>query len=327
LLAYVPFYFDGNYPGGGARLIVDAIAAEHVLIAIALQAWAQRCRLPAWGLSRSLCAIASIMLAGFALRASHQHALLRDRDGGRPLYDPTLVAASVPDTGLLFVGGDHAFNLAYDPSVQAPAQGRWVARARGDDRDRLLWERLGRPAAWRFRMDPWSKPPTEAQIARWEPNVDDPGAWRFEAEAEWPPLGQRGGYVVPTWLSPDSCVSSGVALALVRTGQEPACVTLEVPWPAKQAWDVRATLVADETASVQAWIDSGDGRRDWVLPDRIDARQWPDSSRSPDGRWCLGLPPLRVNAGEKSGRMTVCSRQSWLAVDVIRLTVPTPQYH
>ncbi|MBI5535479.1 MAG: hypothetical protein HY898_22305 [Deltaproteobacteria bacterium] len=327
LVAYVPFYFDGSYPGGGARLIIDAIAAEHVLIAIALHAWAQRSKLQALGMSRALGTIAAVMLAGFALRASHQHALLRDRDGGKPLYEPALVAASTPGTGLLFVGNDHAFNLAYDPSVRDASKGRWVARARGDDRDRLLWERLGRPAAWRFHMDPWSRPPTDARIDRWAPTSQQAGIWLFEAEAEWPPLAQNGGYAVPTWLSPGSCVSSGVALALVRTGEEPACVTVEVPWPSPQAWDVRLALVVDGTVSVQAWLQAGGGRQGWTLPESIDPVAWPGSARSPEGRWCIGLPALRVNAGEKSGQITVCSRQRWIALDAVRLTIPTPQYH
>jgi len=31
MLAYVPFYFDGSYPGGGARLFADVLPLEHVL--------------------------------------------------------------------------------------------------------------------------------------------------------------------------------------------------------------------------------------------------------------------------------------------------------
>ncbi|MGC4064265.1 MAG: hypothetical protein QM784_06390 [Polyangiaceae bacterium] len=33
IVAYVPFYFDGSYPGGGARFYADVIPLEHALIA------------------------------------------------------------------------------------------------------------------------------------------------------------------------------------------------------------------------------------------------------------------------------------------------------
>jgi hypothetical protein len=161
----------------------------------------------------------------------------------------------------------------------------------------------------------------------WRPKAGDSSEWTFEAEAEWPPLTQHGGYSVPTWLSPDSCVSSGVALALVRTGQDPACVTLEVPWPSKRIWDVHVRLVVDDAVSVQAWIDTNDRRHDWVLPASIEPRAWPGSAKSPDGRSCIDLPALSVNASDDSGRLTVCSHQNWLAVDVVRLIAPTLQYH
>ncbi len=35
VLGYAFFYFDGNYPGGGARLFVDVMPLEHVLLGVA----------------------------------------------------------------------------------------------------------------------------------------------------------------------------------------------------------------------------------------------------------------------------------------------------
>ncbi|MDF2697441.1 MAG: hypothetical protein K0S65_5824, partial [Labilithrix sp.] len=34
VLAYVPFYFDGDYPGGGARFFADVLPVEHALVMI-----------------------------------------------------------------------------------------------------------------------------------------------------------------------------------------------------------------------------------------------------------------------------------------------------
>ncbi len=36
VLAYAPFYFDGDYPGGGARFFADILPLEHVLVGLAL---------------------------------------------------------------------------------------------------------------------------------------------------------------------------------------------------------------------------------------------------------------------------------------------------
>jgi len=326
-LLYVPFYFDGSYPGGGARLLADALPAEHVLLAVALQGWSMRCIEPSRGFARSATAIAAIMLLGFSLRASHQHELLRSRDGGRPLFEPSIVAASMPPTGLLFVGNDHAFNLAHDPSIHRADQGRFVARARGDDRDRLLWLRLGQPPAWRYFSDPWGDPSSAARVARWQPSSLAMDAWRFEAEAEWPPIAQRGGYAAPTWMSPDSCVSSGIALGLVRTSHDVACVTLELPWPDARAWLVNPSLVIDQRASVHVSMKDAGGIVTWDLPEPVDARRWPGARSSPDGRWCVPLGPRKVSGSDHAGRLTVCSRESWVGVDVVVLTIPTPQYH
>ncbi|WP_199693385.1 hypothetical protein, partial [Sorangium cellulosum] len=42
IAAYAPFYFDGNYPGGGARLFADVLPIEHVLAAMAALAIVER---------------------------------------------------------------------------------------------------------------------------------------------------------------------------------------------------------------------------------------------------------------------------------------------
>ena len=42
VIAYAPFYFDGNYPAGGARLLSDVLAVEHVLALVGTVALAAR---------------------------------------------------------------------------------------------------------------------------------------------------------------------------------------------------------------------------------------------------------------------------------------------
>src|SRR5690606_28952141 len=88
VVGYAVFYFDGNYPGGGARLFADILVFEHVLLAAALARF---------GFGRWL---VPSMLLGFALHTSHGHAQLSERDGGRPMYEPVLVPG---DTELLFM--------------------------------------------------------------------------------------------------------------------------------------------------------------------------------------------------------------------------------
>jgi hypothetical protein len=326
VLAYVPFYFDASYPGGGARLLVDALPAEHVLIAAALARWGGRAAAHGAPSALVACATAAVMLAGFALRGSHQHALLRERDGGRPLYDPALVAASTAPRSLVFVDGDHAFNLGHDPSSRSAQQGRVVARARGDDRDRLLWQRLGQPPAWRFRLDPWGPAPAAAHLEPWSAPAQA-GAWRFEAEAEWPPLAQHGGYALAAWLSPSSCVSSGIALGLVRTGPQQACVTVEVPWPGEQPWQVVPSLVLAGPARVQLQLETGSDVLRWPLPERLEPASWPGAERAPDGRWCVPMPGVEARGTCGAGRLTLCSLEEWVALDAVVLRDTSSQYH
>jgi hypothetical protein len=193
-LVYVPFYFDGNYPGGGARFLCEAIPFCQILVARAA------CDLRVGWLAPP------IALAGFALHARHGHEELSQREGGRPMFEPAVVAGAGVTRGLLFVDTDHGFNLGHDPQVESAQTGLLVARARDDAHDRELYERLGRPATYRYAYDFHGRFPPHLV-----PYVPPPST-RFEAEAEWPALLRRGS-AYPIHVP---CASHGKALRLLR---------------------------------------------------------------------------------------------------------------
>jgi hypothetical protein len=212
VIAYAAFYFDGSYPGGGARLFAEVLPLEHVLLALgALELRLARFLVPS-------------ALAGFALHGVFGHLALRDREGGRPMFEPRVVAEAGVRRGLVFVDTDHGFALGHDPSVVDPWQRPLVARKRGDAHDLLLWESFGRPPTYEYRFDPGSSTSRGAIVPY---SLSELGLLRFEAEAEWPPLLVAGGSAYPDH-HPNACVSGGRGLRLERTGDRPVDVEVEV---------------------------------------------------------------------------------------------------
>ena len=195
ICAYAPFYFDGSFPGGGARLFADVLPLEHVLLAIAVV----RLRWTAFALPLSL--------AGFALHGSFSHRALAEREGGRPMFEARELSRAGVDHGLVFVDTDHGFNLGHDPGQLDAQHGFVVARYEHDAHDWLLWNRLARPPSYRYQYSP-SANGASAELVPYLPAND---RMRFEAEAEWPPLAVHGG-----WIEPDfaACASGGRGLAL-----------------------------------------------------------------------------------------------------------------
>ena len=231
VLVYVPFYFDGNYPGGGARLLADVLPVEHALVAIAVAQLARGGDPRRY--VRGAFAVLSVMFAGFAVHAVFGHVQLADRDGGRPMYEPDLVARSVT-AGLVFVDTDHAFGLGHDPDARIK-NGIVVARLHNDDRDRLLFDRLDHPPTflYKFEVPPAASgqgaPPATPVVVPWAPPALA-DTLRFEAEAEWPVLSQSGGFAVPVFG--DVCASGSRVLALTPTplaGHASATITVPVP--------------------------------------------------------------------------------------------------
>jgi hypothetical protein len=193
MLAYAAFYYDGNYPGGGGRMFADVLPLEHVLLA-----WG----VVHFGASRWLL---GALLCGFALSGAHQHQLLEQREGGRPMFEASTLQARDQDVELVFMDTDHGFNLAFDP--ERPTR---FARLRGDAHDRALWEHLGRPEARVYVFDvSGSRPPT---LMPFVPSAH----WRYEAESSWPTLRIVGGWAEPRHDA-HPCVSAGKHLLLHPT--------------------------------------------------------------------------------------------------------------
>ncbi len=201
ILCYAPFYFDGNYPGGGARFFADILPVEHSLLALATASILRQI-----SLFRRASVVVALALAGFGVHAAFEHKALAERDGGHPLYDPE--EGRNVGKGILFFDTDHGFDLAYDPYVDEN-KGFLAARLRGDDHDRLLVERLERPQAHIYRQDA-KRSSVQGWTAKAGGNHD---LWHFEAEAEWPPLVQASGWVEPAWAS-NSCATDGRVLTL-----------------------------------------------------------------------------------------------------------------
>ena len=205
MLAYAPFYFDGSYPGGGTRLFADLLPLEHVLLALALV----RLGWSAFALP--------VSLLGFAVHASFAHRSLAEREGGRPMFEASVLERAGVAHGLVFVSTDHGFNLGHDPGQLDAQHHLVIARESHDGHDHLLWEQLGRPPSYRY-VYPASEPRAEATLSPYLP----PPNPRFEGEAEWPPLAAG-----PGWAHPDffPCASGGRGL---RLEPSPALATVSI---------------------------------------------------------------------------------------------------
>jgi hypothetical protein len=225
--AYVPFYFDGNYPGGGARFFADALPLEHVLLASMLvRLRVARVAVP-------------LSLAGFALHTSFDHRALALREGGLPMFEPRVLASQGISRGLVLVGTDHGFNLGHAPGERDASRGVVVARNRGDAHDLLLWEALGRPQAFDYVFSAMGALVTPRAF----PLRDAP--FRFEAEAEWPPLVVTGGSAFPDF---PACASARRALALRPAHGSAMRARLEVTAPRATRYRIGTGWVAPRGA-------------------------------------------------------------------------------
>jgi hypothetical protein len=240
VVAYAGFYFDGNYPGGGARMFADVLPLEHLLLA-----WlfvhvehrsAYQCAetapkkhpsgvraffgapfalvcapLGALGVRfvaaiKLIAALAKPRLAlplvtlGFAVRTSFDHAELAERDGGSPMYDAALVAGSAPPNALVFVSSDHGYALGHAPRGEGPL----VVREKHDALDFAAWQEAGKPPAFRYHFD-FASAGAVPELVAFLPKATT----RFELENQWPPLALDG--VARRSFEP-RCAADGVTL-------------------------------------------------------------------------------------------------------------------
>ncbi|HWL85761.1 MAG TPA: hypothetical protein VNO21_08160, partial [Polyangiaceae bacterium] len=168
---------------------------------------------------------------GFALHGAHGHRALAERDGGRPMYEPDLVREANADQGLLFFDTDHGFNLAYDPTLTA-SHGILAVRRRNDDGDRILYDLLGHPGSHVYKFAPVGN--GRSIVETWNPVGVATDTYRFEAEVEWPPFAQGGGYAEPIFAS-DAGASADRVLELTPTDPHEAWVEIELPLPRRDA--------------------------------------------------------------------------------------------
>ncbi|WP_437571336.1 hypothetical protein [Sorangium sp. So ce542] len=295
IAAYAPFYFDGNYPGGGARFFADVLPVEHALAALACAAIAERAGSPAarGGLAGRLRALspvpfvpaalfaAALPLAGFAFRAGFDHAALRDREGGLPMYDPAAVARAGVARGLVFVDTDHGFNLGFDPAAGDVA----VLRHRGDAIDRMAWEARGRPPAYRYGFAiPDGGGLASVSIAPLAFDAAPPREALIEGESLWPPRAQRGAWAAPEHAG-GTCASGGRLLAVHAAASGEAVVRVGLPAP----W-LRGARISPRVAV------SGDGAGEVILAvDGAPIHVWRVEPAAPGAPGapltCVELPP------------------------------------
>jgi hypothetical protein len=240
MLAYVPFYFDGNYPGGGARLFADILPVEHALAAMAIaHAW------PSLAFPRRALAMLAVMFVGFAIHESFDEQLLANRDGGRPAYEPDLAREAGLDHGLFFMDTDAAFNLADEPEVTA-SHGVMALRLRNDDHDRAVFDTLGHPTTHVYRFGK-----EKSSVEAFTPPPPQNGNWRFEAESDFPPIAQVGGWTIPLWVNGSGASQDRVLELTPATPTMPATpadlknasaiAEIELPLPPHEPGDFSGT--------------------------------------------------------------------------------------
>ena len=316
VVSYAPFYFDGNYPGGGARFFADVLPVEHALLALGVA------RLARSSFLRGIYVTLGFALGAFAVHASFGHVQLANRDGGRPMFEPDVLARqNVTQTSLVFIDSDHGFALGHDPEARIKT-GVVVARLRNDDRDRLLYDSLDHPTTYLYRLD--TPPPSPgvplvtqmtAGLVPWMPPASiDP--FRFEAEAEWPALAQKDGFAVPVFT--ESCSSGNRALVLTptpRTATASATITLPVPQSGRYLVTVRVLSGAVVPFTEPRGRESGVGTLTIATsptPERFDWIDMPNAG-------CTDLPSRKMTLDAPSVTMVFTGRVTPVALDKISL--------
>lgn len=300
VLAYAPFYFDGNYPGGGARFFADTLPIEHALLALALCSWRPR-RRPPWG--EALAGAApwlglALSLVGFGVHARFDHDALAEREGGAPFYVPDLATRAGLTGGLVFIDSDHGFALGHVPAPDGERpRGPLVLRRRDDDHDWLAFVARGRPESWAYRHESGAP-----RLTPWAPPAPE-GPLRFEAESDWPPLAQDGGYAAPTWMA--GAASGDRVLTLTPTGRDRrASMVLALPAPSAGAFTLTPRVFG--ALGVTGRVRAGGAEWSFVGEARL-----------------IELPAKRVALASGEARLVVEAEGGAVALDRV-LLAPAP---
>lgn len=313
VLAYAPFYFDGNYPGGGGRFLADVLPVSHVLLALGAFALAERAKHVSY--TRVAVALLGAGLVGFAVHASFDHRLLASRDGGRPMYERDVVATAGVTNGLVFVDTDHGFLLGHDPP-QSPDPTEdakrhvVVARLREDASDRLLYEAVGAPPTWRYERGEGEVAPRLVPFNVPQPRVSGMTGYRFESENEWPGLSaawnpDTDGHAFPAWAS-GGCASNGRVLRVTPARNGEAHVSISLPVPASgPLWLSPRIRGSGTDGRMKVHVEGESGPVELELAD-------------PPADTCVDLPPRQVVlARAAAGRGAAIPKEARVDVTVV----------
>jgi hypothetical protein len=207
VVAYCPFYFDGNYPAGGARFFSEALPCEMICGVVG---WAELGR--RWPTCERLVRLLpAASLALFGLNAHTDHELLRDREGGRPMFLEQDVA-QVQAPAVVFVDTDHGFGLAYRPGARASEGELEFARYRGDLSDGLALQATGNVPAFLHHFDARTG---QVEVQPFRPR----NASSLCGSSLWPPLSQSGGFIA-TESSPNPACPFALTPSRTEAGSE-----------------------------------------------------------------------------------------------------------
>jgi hypothetical protein len=281
----------GNVLPGRATL-GHVYPIEHALLGVGTAAVMPR--FPA----RTAVLVMALSLAGFALHTSHAHIAAAASGDGHPRFEPDVTREANVTSGLLFFDDDEGYELASDPGVLA-SHGVEAARMRGDDHDRLLYDLLGHPASHRYVSAAAS-----ASVNVWAPPNNGSDTWRFESEADWPPLqvsGGRAGVVDGVGM----CPSDAKAVVLTPSGKGDAKMAVDLPIPpgapsgASHTWHVIPRV----------FLQGGPGEATMTLVEKpggppLATWSWKDAANGPG---C-------VEIGEKTATFAAEDRRAWLVI-------------
>jgi hypothetical protein len=297
-------------PAAGLEgLLVHLLPIEHALIALAFVL-----ALPeGWSGAAAALTIA-FALAGFAVHVSHDLVARAAEGLGRPRFEPDVAREGGVTHGLLFFEDEESYEFAADPWA-LPSHGVEAIRLRGDDHDRLAYDLLGHPQTHRYLFQKGAP-----VISSWTPSGSD--TWRFEAEADYPPVVAPDPAVgeVSVLDTPGTCSSDVHVLSLTPVGASPdaeASTTIELPVPRGPNGPTKRTW----TVTPRSFQRGGAGAATLTLVDSLAAGSpalaewsWSDGSKSPA---CseLATKTLELSKGETQLWLVLKARGGAVALD------------